>query len=724
MNSNSIVDILKYRATYEEKDNAYTFLNAHNQTENTLLYGELHSCAQKIAVMLQSTVEKGDRVVLIYQPGLEFVSAFFGCLYAGVIAVPAYPPRRNHSLSRLQLIISSSDSSAVLTTTDIMSILGSKRDELFQIELANSNLKWLTTDNLQEVSSLDWQEPSISHDTIACIQYTSGSTGVPKGVMLSHGNLYHNSTLIQQCFEHSPKSKGFIWLPPYHDMGLIGGIIQPLFCGFPVILMSPMDFLQNPFKWLQSISTYSATTSGGPNFAYDLCVQKVTNEEKASLDLSSWDLAFTGAEPVQAETIDAFSSAFAVCGFRRESFYPCYGMAETTLIASGGVKKSLPILKKFCKDSLEINKVLPILQGDDRGQTLVSCGRSKLNQQIIIAHPENLTRSLPDEVGEIWVSGDSVAQGYYSLPDETEIAFHAQLKDLKEDRFLRTGDLGFVHDSELFITGRLKDLIIVRGCNYYPQDIEKVAEKSHLALRENHGAVFAVNSSGQDKVVVAYEIKRSYLRNLNAEEVIKAIYHAVVEHNGVQLSSIVLLKTGSILKTSSGKIQRSDCRTRYLSKNLEVISEWSAASSEEETKIFANDELQNVCSATQPNNILSVKNLVDQQESSESVKSIQRWLIATIMEHLKSNFNEVNPETISITKSLSSYGFDSLAMAELLNNIERQFGCILSPNVFDDYPNIESLSRHLSLLRAQRIASEIDNLSDHEIDILLQKLSN
>ena len=415
----TLVDLLRYRSLHQPAQLAFTFLQDGETESSSLTYQELDLSAQAIATQLQSFGAGGSLALLLYPPGLEFIAAFFGCLYAGVVAIPAYPPRRNQNISRLQAIVASSEAAVALTTT---SLLTNIRDQFAQnLELAA--LRWLATDNIASDQALDWQEPTLSSETLAVLQYTSGSTGTPKGVMVSHGNLLHNSVLIHKCFGHTPNSRGVIWLPPYHDMGLIGGVLQPLYGGFPVTLMSPVDFLQKPFRWLQAISHYKATTSGGPNFAYELCVRKIKPEQRTTLDLSSWEVAFNGAEPVRAETLERFATAFEPCGFRREAFYPCYGMAETTLLVSGRLKAALPVIKTVQGDALEQNQVVLASGENDGVRRLVGCGQTLLEQQIVIAHPDTLTRCQPLEVGEIWVWGNSVAQGYWNHPEETQTTF-------------------------------------------------------------------------------------------------------------------------------------------------------------------------------------------------------------------------------------------------------------------------------------------------------------
>ncbi len=484
----TLVELLRYRALHQPGQLAFTFLQDGETESSSLTYQELDRQARAIATQVQSFGATGSLALLLYPPGLEFIAAFFGCLYAGAVAIPAYPPRRNQNMFRLQAIVASSQAVVALTTT---SLLTNIRDQFAQNpELAA--LRWLATDNIASDQALDWQEPALSSDTLAFLQYTSGSTGTPKGVMVSHSNLLHNSTLIQQCFEDTPNSIGVSWLPPYHDMGLIGGVLQPLYVGAPMILMSPVAFLQKPLRWLLAISRYRATTSGGSNFAYDLCVRKITPEQRVTLDLSSWKVAFNGAEPVRADTLDRFVRTFGPCGFRREAFYPCYGMAETTLFVSGGLKTAPPVVHHVKGTALEQNRVVAAASEQEGVRAIVGCGQTWLDQKIVVVDPESLTQCLSDQVGEIWVSGSSVARGYWRRPEETQQTFQAYLADTVEGSFLRTGDLGFLHNGELFVTGRLKDLVIIRGRNHYPQDIELTVDESHPALRSGCAAAFSV----------------------------------------------------------------------------------------------------------------------------------------------------------------------------------------------------------------------------------------
>lgn len=575
-NYDHLVDLLRYRATHEPDKVAYIFLKEGETPCGSLTYQQLDLQAQAIASQLQSLVTRGSRALLLYpyNAGLEFIAAFFGCLYAEVIPVNTNPPRSHQSWISIQQRVIASGASMALSTTDFLAQFSSQSAQNSQSLPQLTQLTWLATDNVSTSLASAWCEPELTKDSLAFLQYTSGSTGLPKGVMVTHANLLHNCALIYNGFEHTPHTKGLIWLPLFHDMGLIGGVIQPLYAGLTVILTSPVAFIQKPLRWLEAISRYQVTTSGGPNFAYDLLCQKITPEQKQDLDLSSWEVAFSGAEPVRAQTLERFSHTFAECGFRREAFYPCYGMAETTLFISGGQKTDLPIIEYVDGSALETNQVVAVGNQDEKARAIVGCGHSWLGDRIAIVDPESLIEYGEDRVGEIWVAGTGVGKGYWNQPEETEKTFRAYLADTQEGPFLRTGDLGFIHHGELFITGRIKDLMILWGRNYYPQHLEQTVEKCHQALRANSGAAFAVEAEGEERLVIAFEVERTYLRKLDVDEVVGAIRQGIAQEYVVDVYAIVLLKTGSIPKTSSGKIQRRACKAKFIAGELDKVGEW------------------------------------------------------------------------------------------------------------------------------------------------------
>jgi len=665
----TLVDILHSRALYQPDKKAFTFLLDGETEESSLTYRELDLQARAIATRLQNLGASGDRALLIYPPGLEFIAAFFGCLYAGVVAVPAYPSRRNQSLSRLQSIVADAGATIALTTKTVLSNV----ERQFTQSPTLQALHWLATDNIASHLAPAWHKPPISSDTLAFLQYTSGSTGTPKGVIVSHGNLLHNEQMIQQAMQHTEKTIFVGWLPLFHDMGLIGNVLQPLYLGIPCILMSPVAFLQRPLRWLQAISRYKATTSGGPNFAYELCVSKITNEQRETLDLSSWDVAFNGAEPVRAETLERFATAFEPYGFRREAFYPCYGMAETTLLVSGGLKAALPVLTTVQGDALEQNQVVSASGENDEVRTLVGCGQTLLEQQIVIAHPDTLTRCQPPFVGEIWVSGNSVAQGYWNRPEETQTTFQAYLADTGEGPFLRTGDLGFLQEGELFVTGRLKDLIIIRGRNHYPQDIELTVEQSHPVLQQGCTAAFSVEVNGQERLVVACEVERTSRRNLDVDEVVGAIRKAVLEQHDLEVYGVLLLKTGTVPKTSSGKIQRHGCKAGFLAESLSVVG-------------------SSILSHTDD---LIEGNTITQETLPPTTQTQRQLLLELDLRNQLAPLLGISPSQLNPQQPFNTLGLDSLKAVQIKNQIEANFGLVLPIETFLDDINITQLATQI-----------------------------
>ena len=565
----NLIELLQYRAKTQPTEEAYKFITKGTVELARITYQELDRQARAIAAALQQRCVTGDRALLLYPSGLEFISAFFGCLYAGVVAVPAYPPRRNQKMSRLQAVVAEAQAKIALTTESLMSSIQSRFAE---IEFGESN--WLATDSVAIELATSWQEYQSAGDSLAFLQYTSGSTGRPKGVMISHGNILANQRAIALAFGHTTETVVVGWLPLFHDMGLIGNVLQPLYLGRPCILMSPVDFLQRPFRWLQAISHFQGTTSGGPNFAYDLCLRKIKPEQRASLDLSKWEVAFTGAEPVRADTLKQFADVFQECGFKSAALYPCYGMAETTLFVTGGSKSDSPPIKSVAKTALEQNRIEIDPESIDTCE-LVSCGHTRLDMCVKIVDPQTSIECPSDRIGEIWISGSSVAQGYWNRSLESETTFQATIADTQQKAFLRTGDLGFMRDGELFITGRLKDLIIIRGQNYYPQDIERTIETSHPALKPDSSAAFTAEIKKMERLIVVQEIERSYLRKLDVEVILGNLREAVTAEHGLQVYATVLVKPGTIPKTSSGKIKRHACRNQFLNGTLDVVADWS-----------------------------------------------------------------------------------------------------------------------------------------------------
>ena len=554
-----LVELLRVRAAEQHYLIAFEYLISANEV-TPLTYGELDQRARAIAALLQEHDAEGERVLLLYPPGLDFIAGFFGCLYAGAVAVPTFPPRFNSNLQRLKGIIDDASLTIALTTDNIFSGLKSLLDR----EPELSSVNWLLSSDSLGLED-EWREFNATDETLALLQYTSGSTSEPKGVMLTHGNLMHNSARICEAFECSVEGIGVSWLPPYHDMGLIGGVLQPIFVGGTTILMSPLTFLQRPIRWLEAISRYSLgrefVVSGGPNFAFDMCVNRVLPDQRRRLNLSKWKVAFTGAEPIRSDTLSRFAESFASCGFEYSAFYPCYGLAESTLMVSGGLRKEPPITVSVQRSKLDQHEAVNLVSRDQT-YNLTSCGRNMPDQDLRIVDPETFVECAEGEVGEIWVSSASVARGYWNRPEETEKCFDARIAGTDEGPFLRTGDLGFLLLGELCVTGRLKDLIIIDGRNHYPQDLERTIEQCHSALRANCCAAFSVNVDGQEQLCISAELNVAPSDQLTPA-ITKAIQIALAEAHDLRAYKINLLRKGDLPKTSSGKLQRHRCRAEF-----------------------------------------------------------------------------------------------------------------------------------------------------------------
>jgi amino acid adenylation domain-containing protein len=670
----TLVHLLRSKACEQPSKRAYTFLLDGEEEGTSLSYFELDRQARAIAAFLQGANVRGERALLLYQQGLEFVAAFYGCLYAGIVPVPTPPlfnqKRANQTLSRLQIIANDSQPIAILTTSAILS----KVKPSFAEDPALETVLWAATDLIPEGTADAWRDPDISADHLALLQYTSGSTASPKGVMVSHRNLLYNSAYINNGFQHTPDSIGLTWLPHFHDMGLIDGIIQPLYMEFPSYLMPATAFLQNPFRWLSAISRYRVTHSGGPNFAYDLCVRKIIAEKRELLDLSSWAVAYDGAEPVRRHTLEAFAAAFEPCGFRSSAFYPAYGLAEATLKVSGGRRNNGPTFCSVDSGALEKSKVVEATDPGSEARTLVSSGRVTFDSRVVIVNPDTLTRCPPDEVGEIWISGPGVAQGYWKKPKETSETFQAHLADTGEGPFLRTGDLGFIKDDELFVTGRLKDLIIIRGLNHYPQDIELSAERSHTALRLGGGAAFSIDVDGEERLVVVNEVDARQAPDFNA--VIDYIRQTVSEDHDVQIYAIALVEFGGVPKTSSGKLQRRACRAMFLEGSLNVLAQWQSRS-------------------------VSDSDLSAPVPTAQNLEEITEWLRMQFAVKVGLIASEID-----IDQPITRYGVDSLIAVELTHSIEASLGIALSMTSFLESPSISQVAARVMLHLAMKSASQ------------------
>ena len=658
----SLVDLLRRRAETCGQKQAFCFVSADGSDEASLSYLELDQRAKAIAAELQSIVPRGARALLLYPPGLDFVSAFFGCLYAGVLAVPIAPPSRNRHAWLGESIVQAADPAVILSTAR-------HREDVMAFRAPQSLLerRWVATDQVPLNAKDAWQDPRVDESYAAFLQYTSGSTSEPKGVMLSHGNLLHNAALIRQAFGNRRESSAVFWLPLYHDMGLIGGVIQPIYCAGSCALLAPTAFLQRPALWLETISRRQATVAGGPDFAFDLCARRIREEDRQKLDLRHWEIAFVGAERIRPQTLQRFAEAFAPCGFRPEAFFPCYGLAEATLMVSGGPRRTAPKLLYVDAEGLSRGQVCEVRATDPAARGFVACGQNLPGQRIVIVDPQTCAPRGEGEVGEIWVQGPSVAAGYYQRPDATAAAFDGRLAGTREGPFLRTGDLGFLKDGQLYVAGRRKDVIIIRGRNYYPEDIEATTERAYEGLRIGYCAAFSVDSEEGERLFIVQEVEPRR-RDLNMDQAISAILQAVAARHEVEVSCVALVRAGTIPKTSSGKTRRSACRELFLAGKIEVLAEWRSPSD------GGTDASPDCRLVVHPRAV--------------TVEEVETWLTRRIASRLR-----LDPSQVGVTTPFVEFGMGSLDAVEIAGELSRWLGRTLSPTAIYNYPTIAALAR-------------------------------
>lgn len=557
----TLIGLLRDRAATQPDDRAYTFLEDGERLGGSMTWGQLERRSRAIAAAIMRRVEPGARVLVMFPPSLDFVPAFFATLHAGAVAVPTYPPsgaRADRTIARLRGVVADAGVTLVLAPSALAA-----RAAIFETAIpALAGLAWLDPSSVQDEKADEWRAPSVTRASLAFLQYTSGSTSAPRGVMVTHGNLLHNLAQTEADGLYDRNSVSVSWLPVSHDMGLINGVLQPAYSGCPAFLMAPSAFLQRPARWLQAISRLGGTHSGGPDFAYDLCARKVTEDVATSLDLSSWRVAYSGSEPVRRSTLEHFQRRFGLRGFRWEAFSPAYGLAESTLLVA-----NIPV------------GVPPTLFGD-----AVASGIEPARRGVVIVDPVTRKRCPDGETGEIWLTGDSVAAGYWNREAETAATFRALTADAGEGPYLRTGDLGFIQQDRLFISGRIKDLIIVRGMKHYPQDIELTAERAHPALRAGCCAAFAVGPAfrsgvGQDDeerlaIVAELDPRKASATEAQLSQVIASIRLAIAGAHHVAPASVTLVPPGTVPKTTSGKLQRYLCREALATGSIAALASW------------------------------------------------------------------------------------------------------------------------------------------------------
>jgi len=714
-----MIELLQGQAAEHGDATAYLFLDDRDGSTE-IAFRELDRRARLIAGRLQLELKPGDRALLVYPAGLEFIAAYFGCMYAGVIAVPATYPKPKRPMPRLQRIALDCDAHVALSTGQTLTTLD---PDLLSADAATS--QWIATDELDDNLADFWQQPNVSSDDLAFLQYTSGSTSDPKGVMVSHANLLNNLECIRVSFGLGDaegdleSATGVIWLPAYHDMGLIGGILTPLYMGGRCVLMSPTSFLQRPMRWLQAIHDYKAIVSGAPNFAYEYCVRRTTPEERAQLDLSRWRLAFCGAEPIRCETLAHFAEAYKPAGFKMRAFYPCYGLAESTLLAAGPDHSKEPHILPVNRAALAQHRVA-IACGEPEAmvQRLVGCGAPMPEHSIVIVDPAKGTEVAEGEVGEILIQGPSVTQGYWNRPEDTEQEFGAVVPG-REGKFLRTGDLGFFRENELYVTGRVKDVIIIRGRNHYPQDIEQSAEEAHQAVLP--GAAFALADEGRgERLVVVHQLDRQF-RGADHQQIIQAIRRAIVEHHDLDPYAIVLIRQTSLPITSSGKVQRNLCREQYLADELKVVHSWlnpamratQRQSGEHVAVQLHGDGVSAQRGAVSPRPASAVAATAKQTNGSaangaapalparttpatpieidRAAERIEAWMLGWLVNRLSMDSADVARD-----RPFAEYGVDSLTAVELSQELEDQFKVPLPAIVAWNYPTPATLARYIA----------------------------
>lgn len=635
----TIAEILSERATLRPNAVAYRFLGESERSEVVVNYAALAQRAHAVGAWLVAAGCAGRPVLLIFPAGIDFPVALFGTFYAGAIAVPAVSPRMSDAASPLEGIVADADAVLILTTRELAPRIAKAAER-------STGMRWprIATIDAIAASDADRWIPPRRRPGPAILQYTSGSTSSPKGVEVSDSNILHNLSLIARATGTTSASIGVSWLPHYHDMGLIGGVLLPIHSGFPVTLMSPASFLRRPMRWLQAISDCGATISAAPNFAYQICARKAGAEPPA-LDLSAWQVALCGSEPIRADTMRLFATTFGPHGFRESALFPSYGLAEATLMVSGGPQGQPP---SCLEGAACVDRGVSEHEADedDSHRQLVASGRIPDGVHVDIVDPVQRTRCAPGRVGEIWVAGRSVASGYWNKPAESAAVFGAVIAATNEGPYLRTGDLGFMRDGLLYVAGRMSDVIIVRGVNHYPQDVERTVEVAMATERANACAAFSVAVDGEERLVVVVEADRHVTNDYG--RLFNAIRRSVAEHHGLEIHAVTLIQRGTMPLTSSGKLQRRRCRKAFLDCTLMEVASWRAQ---------ADCDLD--LSGDLPNRIMQLP-----PEARQSfVEGVVVREVARAM--------RLEPPDVDALQPIVSFGLDSLRAAGLRNQLER-----------------------------------------------------
>lgn len=574
----SINESLYFHAREKPQSHAFTFLEKEGNEKSSITFSQLDLAARTIARELRSLPIQ-SRIILALPSGLEFIQAFMGCLYAGMIAVPAYPPEGTQKRNRLYAIVRDCSPRLLITSY----ALKKKYEPRYLADNSDADLSvaiipWVDIEDLMSSSPEEnFKLPELSSQAIAFLQYTSGSTAAPKGVIISHENLFSNQQMIAALFRHDDNTVFASWLPLFHDMGLVGNILQPIYLGIPCYLMSPLNFIEKPVRWLEAISKYRVTTTGAPNFGYDLCVKRISAAQIASLNLDCWKVAYNGAEPIKAKTINDFSNKFQACGFSRAAMLPVYGMAEATLLVSGGDTETEPHIRYADKAKLAANQLVwshqNINPDTTRYATLVGCGKAADGLDIKIVDPHTHIECKADSVGEIWLRGSNISSGYFNNHELNHLSFNQTILNGKlPHSYFKTGDLGALSNGQLYITGRIKDVVIVRGKNHYPQDLEQTISASSIELCMDGCAVFSWKDRDIDHVIAVQEVEKNYIRSFDPHPVAMSVQSVLYDEHGIVLDAILWVKPVTIPRTTSGKISRASCKQKYINGRLPYFS--------------------------------------------------------------------------------------------------------------------------------------------------------
>lgn len=681
----NLLEIVQWHLQRHPDRAVFQFLKDGEIECHPISYFDLDQKAKEIAVQLLSEAQCGDRALIVLQNGIDFITGFFGCLYAGICAVPVYPPQNRQAyLERLEMIATDCQAQFILGTSEYFD----NAETRLQAFDTLSKTKKIAVDQ-RSSENYDYIAPDINLDSLAFLQYTSGSTSAPKGVMVTHGNLINNIASMQACFGHDEKTIIASWLPMFHDMGLIGAVLQPICIGGKAIAMTPAAFLQKPMRWLEAISHYRATSSYAPNFAYDLCISKATEEDIQRLDLSSWTMALNGAEPIKPETIRDFSKKFAACGLHANTIYPGYGLAEATLFVSGAERLSDHLFLNVAVSNYQHRDLVKPASKSDAMRELISSGIPSPYNDVVIVDPEEHGRIKDGQVGEVWVRGENVASGYWQNPEKTIETFQAKIQG-EDAHYMRTGDLGFIYQRHLFICGRIKELIIIRGANFYPQNIEQTLQNNIAGLKPNGGAAFTVEHEGEDALVVVQEVERTWLKKIDQEAVAQQARQAIASEYGLSLHAFILIRPMTLPKTSSGKIQRSRAKQYFDSGELKVVSETIFST------LLQNTDSQNASLENQP--------LAIGTEFGDVLLGLS-LLVAQ-----KAN---IPLSQLDIEQSIINTGLDSIALNNLVATVKHIFCVTLSLGELLQSSSLLDIATNIVELRKAEQLTSLPNVDTH-----------